>query len=116
MIISAVPKIVTLGFLCLLPVTNAWASCTLYEHRDFGGGKLFLSDNERVRMINNTGDGVYARPDWNDRVSSYRVGRNCTLFMWEHAYQGGWKLTRGGELSYIGNRRNDKVSEALCSC
>lgn len=97
-------------------ITSASAKCILYEHRDFAGQSLFLQPNEHAKMIENRGDGYYYRPDWNDRISSYKVGANCTLFMWEHVDGRGWKLTRTGQLNYIGDRRNDKVSEAQCSC
>lgn len=97
-------------------ITSASAKCILYEHRDFAGQSLFLQPNEHAKMIENRGDGYYYRPDWNDRISSYKVGANCTLFMWEHVDGRGWKLTRTGQLNYIGDRRNEKVSEAQCSC
>jgi hypothetical protein len=92
------------------------AKCVLYEHRDFAGAFLVLERNEHAKMIHNRGDGYYYRPDWNDRISSYKVGAHCTLFMWEHVDGKGWKLTRTGQLDYIGDRRNDKVSEAQCAC
>ena len=99
-------------------VTSASAKCLLYEHRDFAGGVLVLGHNEHAKMVENRGDGFryYYRPDWNDRISSYKVSANCTLFMWEHVDGKGWKLTRTGQLNYIGDRRNDEVSEALCAC
>lgn len=95
---------------------SAQAKCLLYEHRDFAGEVLVLRDNEHAKMVENRGDGYYYRPDWNDRISSYKVSANCTLFMWEHVDGKGWKLTRTGQLGYISDRRNDEVSEALCAC
>jgi hypothetical protein len=92
------------------------AKCVLYEHRDFAGALLVLEENEHAKMIHNRGDGYYYRPDWNDRISSYKMSANCTLFMWEHVDRKGWMLTRTGQLDYIGDKRNDKVSEAKCSC
>lgn len=98
--------------------TSVSAGCRLYEHRDFAGEVLFLRDNEHVKMVENRGEGLQYdyRPDWNDRISSYKMSANCTLFMWEHVDGRGWKLTRTGQLDYIGDRRNDKVSEAQCAC
>ncbi len=100
----------------LAATTPLSAKCRLYEDRNFGGQILVLEENEHAKMIRNRGDGYYYRPDWNDRISSYKMSANCTLFMWEHVDGKGWKLTRTGQLDYIGDKRNDKVSEAKCSC
>lgn len=96
--------------------TSVSARCLLYEHRDFAGDLLVLKDNEHAKMVVNRGDGYYYRPDWNDRISSYKFSANCRLFMWEHVDGKGWKLTRTGQMDYIGDRRNDEVSEAQCAC
>ena len=110
-------------------VTAVAAECIVYEHRDFRGARLVIGDQERVKMkrgesIGCTTNGhggacpsVSYRPDWNDRISSYKVARGCTLFMWEDFDAGGWKLTRTQPaFAYIGDRRNDEVSEAYCRC
>lgn len=115
--------------LSLALVSAATAQCVVYEHRDFRGAKLEIGDQERVKMVQGESLGcttnghggacpsVTYRPDWNDRISSYKVARGCTLFMWEHVNEGGWKLTRTQPaFAYIGDRRNDEVSEALCQC
>lgn len=98
--------------------TSVSAECRLYEHRDFAGEALFLRDNAHVKMVENRGEGFQYdyRPDWNDRISSYKVSAHCTLYMWEHVDGRGWKLTRTGQLGYISDRRNDQVSEAQCAC
>ena len=101
---------------CSAVMASASAKCLLYEHRDFAGEVLVLQDNEHAKMVDNRGDGYYYRPDWNDRISSYKVSANCTLYMWQHVDGQGWKLTRTGQMDYIGDRRNDEVSEAFCSC
>ncbi len=108
----------------------ALANCVVYEHRDFKGARLPIESGLRVKMIlppeigcttNGHGgpgdcDNNAYEPGWNDRISSYRVTSRCTLKMWEHVGARGWELTRTGNLAYIGNRRNDEVSEALCTC
>ena len=105
----------------------ALAECIFFEHANFGGARLVISNQERIKMVRGESFACQAsdgsacptelyRPQWNDRISSYKVSRNCTLRMWEHVNAGGWMLTRVGDPPYIGDRRNDKVSEALCNC
>lgn len=106
----------TLICLALLP-TAAFSRCILFEHRDFDGARLVLQNGQRVKMVagNSTPDILY-RPGWNDQVSSYLATDGCLLNVWEHIDAQGWMQITSGSVAYIGDRRNDQISEALCSC
>lgn len=104
------------------------ADCVVFEHRDFKGARLDIHNFERIKMTNGESVGCTTnghsagcwstlhRPAWNDKISSYWVRRGCVLEMWEHVDARGWQLTRTGAMAFIGGKRNDKVSEALCRC
>ena len=105
----------------------AEASCTIFQHRDFGGVSLTLFDNDRVimaqgesiGMTTNGHGGSYRiryRPDWNDHVSSFRVTQGCTISLWEHINEEGARWRTFKSYKYVGDGWNDEVSEVLCSC
>ncbi len=99
------------------------ASCTIYEHRNFGGAHWTLHNGDDLRMVRQPqigiSNGIYRflyQPSWNDKVSSFRVDRTCTLTLWENVNYGGHHFSSGRSYSYVGSAWNDKASEALCTC
>lgn len=123
--------IITSAFLFTVAVlftpAIAEASCTVFEHRDYGGASLTLYDNDRVIMaqgesigMTTNGHGssyrVRYRPAWNDVVSSFRVTEGCTISLWEHIDEGGARWRTYKSYKYVGDGWNDEVSEVLCSC
>lgn len=100
-------------------------TCTLYEHRDFGGAHYVLGNGAVMYMISNpdpsigTSDGIHSfiyEPSWNDKLSSFKVQGGCTLTLWEHVNHGGHHFTSNESYAYVGDRWNDKASQADCSC
>jgi len=111
----------------LLTPAIAEGGCTIFEHRDYGGASLTLSDNDRVimaegesiGMTTNGHGGSYRiryRPAWNDNVSSFRVTDGCTITLWEHINEGGARWRTYKTYKYVGDAWNDEVSEVLCTC
>lgn len=102
--------------------TPALADCTLYEHQDHGGVMWEMSGNEWLIMRDGedvgstTGSNVYHESSWNDEVSSFAVGRGCTLTLWEDFDQGGASFESDGSYLYVGDDWNDEASEAFCTC
>jgi len=111
----------------LLTPATAKGSCTIFEHRDYGGAKFTLHDNDRLVMVagesigvttNGHGDSyrILYRAAWNDHVSSFQVTQGCTLTLWEHIDQGGARFRSNRSYKFVGSAWNDEASEALCTC
>lgn len=97
--------------------------CKLFEHRDMQGARMTLHHGDRVSFASeDVGNTTWSeKPRWNDHVSSATVDPHCTLRVWEHMKAGGamkeWHGGRNGLLvKYVGDRWNDRVSSAVCSC
>lgn len=105
------------------PTRGGNRTCTVYEHRDFGGAHRTLGHRDVLRMVRapalDTSDGVYRylyEPAWNDRISSFRTAPGCTMTLWEHVNQGGHHLRANHDRAYVGDGWNDKASDAFCDC
>lgn len=119
---------VLLSVTVLFTPASVNGSCTIFEHRDYGGARLTLHDNDRVMMVHGESIGVTTnghggpdyrilyRPTWNDHVSSFRVTDGCVLTLWEHINQGGARFRSSKSYKYVGGAWNDEASEALCTC
>ncbi|RQP24460.1 peptidase inhibitor family I36 protein [Piscinibacter terrae] len=99
------------------------ATCTIYEHRDYGGAHWTLRNGDDLKMVSapdyGTSDGIHRflyEPSWNDKVSSFKVDPGCTLTLWEHVNHGGHHFRSGKSYKYVGDGWNDKASEAVCEC
>ena len=99
------------------------ATCTIYEHRDYGGAHWTLRNGDDLKMVRapefGTSDGIHRflyEPSWNDKVSSFKVDPTCTLTLWEHVDHGGHHFRSDRSYKYVGDRWNDKASEAVCEC
>jgi hypothetical protein len=112
----------------LTGTTPTYAGCTVFEHRDWGGARFRLNDNNWLMMGacsedtgSTSGGHGYCRRNWNDRISSYRVTDNCKLTLWADANDytpAGPIFSRdyGVGVLYVGDSWNDKASYASCSC
>lgn len=109
----------------------AFAACNVYEHRDYKGASLWIGNGQRLLGIRDpnpampgysstTNDHsewrILYRPDWNDRISSFRVGRGCTITVYEHIDFRGWKWAAREDMPWVGLPRNDKISDVTCTC
>ena len=116
----------------LLPAlaVAAAANCTVYQHRDYGGAHWYIRDGAYlagVGAIPNLGcygcPEVHYRPDWNDQISSFKVGPGCTIMLWQHV-DGSRSPPRGHgatfrssrSVSFVGGRWNDQASLVHCRC
>jgi syncollin len=106
-----------------LSLNSAYATCTIYQHRDFGGSHWTLQNGDDMKMVSEpeygVSDGIHRfiyDPFWNDQVSSFKVAGGCTLTLWEHVNEGGHYFRSNRSYKYVGDSWNDKASEAICSC
>ena len=104
-------------------VQAANRTCTIFQHRDFGGAHWTLGHRDDMKMVDEpdlgTSDGIHRfiyDPSWNDQVSSFKVGPGCTITLWEHVDRGGHHFRSSRSYSYVGDNWNDKASEAECDC
>lgn len=87
----------------------------LYEHRDYGGMSIRFAVGDQIPNLRNVRMGT---TNWNDKVSSVKVGANTKVIAWEHAnYQGQCIGFFGTNAGGAGNYRrlsdwdfNDKMS------
>lgn len=87
----------------------------LYEHKDYGGMSIRFAVGDQIPNLKNVKMGS---SNWNDKVSSVKVGANTKLIAWEHAnYQGMCRGFSGTNAGGIGNYHrlsdqdfNDKMS------
>jgi len=100
-------------------------TCTLYEHRDYGGAHYTLRNGDAFYMVRNPdpgvgrSDGIHRfiyEPSWNDKVTSFEVEGGCTLTLWVHVNRGGHRFTANRSYTFVGDGWNDKASQADCSC
>ena len=99
------------------------ATCTIFEDRDFKGHYWVLRNGDDMKMVRQgdlgISDGIHRfiyQPGWNDKVSSFKVDAGCTLTLWENVDQKGHYFRSNRSYSYVGDRWNDKASEAICEC
>jgi syncollin len=100
----------------------AGGTCTIYENRDFGGAHWTLHDRDDMQMINppdvGTSDSIHRflyERSWNDKVSSFKLTRGCTITLWENVGKGGHHFRTDKSYSALGDW-NDVASEAECDC
>ena len=98
-------------------------TCTVFEHRDFGGAHWTLRNGDVLRMVREpdvgTSDGIHRfiyQPSWNDKISSFKVDPGCTLTLWEHVNYGGSRFRATKSYNFVGDAWNDKASDAVCEC
>lgn len=102
---------------------GAAATCTIFSDRDYKGSHWTLRNGDDMKMIATpqlgTSDGIHRflyEPSWNDKVSSFKVDPGCTLTLWEDVNNGGHHFRSNRSYLYVGDRWNDKASEAICEC
>ena len=119
----AAPILLITGLIFAPAAANA--SCRIFQHRDYGGSGYTLLNKDRMLMVNapevltttnGHGERLIYQPSWNDQVSSFKVTDGCVLTLWQHINQGGARFRSSRSYLYVGDRWNDEVSEALCTC
>jgi hypothetical protein len=83
-------------------------ACAMYEHVGFGGDILPMRPDQAVSFR--------AGQFWNDRVSSARVARGCSLVVYEHTRMQGQSVEIPRSAPDLGRRWNDRISSAECFC
>ncbi len=81
--------------------------CVYFGDADFRGPQGVATDGEDVPWIGQ---------NWNDRISSVRCDRRCSLIVYEHANFAGRSERFPGEVRYVGDGWNDRISALRVSC
>ena len=76
-----------------------------YEHGNFRGAKLSIKETNQLNFP----------PNWNDKVSSVKVAKDCTLSIFGDYNIGGLLDTLTEDDVFL-DEPNDKVSSVSCSC
>jgi len=107
--------------------STAYAKCTLYQHRNYGGSGYTLDGGDGMKMVrgetmcssvsHGSGGGcTYFEPSWNDQVSSFKVKNGCMLTLWQHVGKRGARFEANQSYTFVGSGWNDVASEARCTC
>jgi hypothetical protein len=95
-------------------------TCQLWEDRDMTGDRLDIGNGDTATFGEDPmGDTYWSeRGDgWNDTISSLRSPRGCRLTVYEHAKgNGASRVYDGRTVYYVGDKWNDRISSAVCSC
>jgi hypothetical protein len=83
-------------------------ACLMFEHAGFGGEVLPMGPDDQVSF--------QAGQFWNDRVSSVRVARGCSLVVYEHTRMEGDSAELPRRIPNLGKDWNDRISSAECFC
>jgi syncollin len=122
-ILSMLMASLAVGLLVITAHAQGARTCTIFDHRDYGGAHWTLENGDDMKMINGPdaalSDGLHGfiyEASWNDKVSSFKVGAGCTLTLWEDVNNSGHHFRSNRSYKYVGSRWNDKASEAVCEC
>lgn len=89
----------------LLP-KMALAGCTIYEHSNYRGASKYIEGGHSLSSLGGA---------WNDKVSAVKVGRGCSLEVWQHRDFNGSREVFSKSSPHVGVW-NDEISSARCSC
>jgi hypothetical protein len=80
--------------------------CVVFEHETFGGGSRNVQPGTRLKYVGSL----------NDKVSSIACTTGCSMTGYEHNDFGGdWHFWRGN-ISYVGDGWNDRISSFTVEC
>ncbi|MEI5678162.1 hypothetical protein G6N74_06940 [Mesorhizobium sp. CGMCC 1.15528] len=82
-------------------------ACVMYEDSNYSGRALRMQPDQAVSFRS----GQF----WNDRVSSIRVARGCSLVVYEDTRMGGRSQEFRRNDRHVGDW-NDEISSAECYC
>src|SRR5215211_1044496 len=110
--------------LLVLSTASSYAQCAIvYQHSDYRGASLSLGDGAFVTFGQHSGGGTavggYAPSMgdrwWNDQISSFRLRRGCSLYVWQHADAAGRRRVYTTSFKKLGEW-NDQISTVRCGC
>lgn len=88
-------------------LAQAEECAVMYEHARFEGQSAPVDAGENVDWV---GD------EWNDMISSFKVGSGCSLTVYEHSKYEGASKTYTSSSNFVGDDWNDQISSFTCSC
>ena len=92
--------------------------CVVYEHRDFGGRSLRIGQRPVTFGTGTEGDSNWnSVSGWNDRISSMQFPAGCQMVTWEHELgRGRSHVWNKGQVRFVGDQWNDRISSVECRC
>lgn len=94
-------------FANLLALGTAQANCEVFEHINYGGGRMSVLPGQSIPSVG---------PAWNDRISSVQVSNSCRLIAFQHDNYEGDRRVFPANTSSVGNLWNDQISSLHCKC
>lgn len=85
----------------------------VYEHTNYGGNYIRWDGIRDIPDLRSYNTGAIGTPNWNDRISSLKVGSELKLIVYKDInYKGGsWTVTGPASIStLVSNGWNDKIS------
>lgn len=85
----------------------------LYEHTNYGGAYMRWDGVREVPDLRSYNTGALGTPNWNDRISSLKIGKDMKLVVFKDInYRGGsWTISGPATIStLVSNGWNDKIS------
>ena len=110
--------------LLALSTATSYAQCAIvYQHSDYQGRSLSLADGSFVTFGRHSEGGTAVGGSaprmgdtwWNDQISSFKLRRGCSLYVWQHADAAGNRRVFTTPYKKIGSW-NDQVSTVRCGC
>ena len=101
--------IVTIGITlaAMLVAANAMAGCTVYRHKNYVGAPKAIAAGQEISSLERK---------WDNKISAVKVSSGCQLTLWKKADFQGDKREFTSNAKFVGNRWNEVVSSATCSC
>ncbi len=84
-----------------------------YEHTNYGGAYMRWDGVREVPDLRSYNTGAIGTPNWNDRISSFKIGKDMKLVVFKDInYRGGsWTISGPATIStLVSNGWNDKIS------
>ena len=84
-----------------------------YEHTNYGGAYMRFDGLREVPDLRSYNTGALGSPNWNDRISSFKIGKELKLVVFKDInYRGGsWTISGPATIStLVSNGWNDKIS------
>ncbi|MEW5765817.1 MAG: peptidase inhibitor family I36 protein [Acidobacteriota bacterium] len=85
----------------------------VYEHINYGGAYIRWDGIRDISDLRSYNTGALGTPNWNDRISSFKVGSDLKVIFYEHInYKGAsWTVTGPASIpSLVPNGWNDRAS------
>ena len=112
--VKAIVFILTIGFAgAAMTFAQTSNQVLVYEHTKYGGAYMSFDGIREVADLRGYNTGELGTPNWNDRISSLKVGSELKLIVFRDINFKGtsWTVTGPATIStLVSNGWNDKIS------